>query len=104
GRFVASVKLSDLVEHKSARLMGELNGPLGAASGGGTVRLSASGAGTHIDYDYAVSVSGKAAQVGGRLLDGATAVVMRQFFERLASHVKAPAKKEKRGFFGFKRT
>ncbi len=103
GRFIASVRLSDLVEHRSARLEGELNGPLGAASGGGTVRLSEAGEGTHIDYDYAVSVGGKAAQVGARLLEGATSVVMRQFFERLAGHVKTPAKKERRGFFGLKR-
>ncbi len=84
GKFEATVKLSDLVTEKSGRITGTLSGPLGGASGGGTLRLQPTATGTRIDYDYAVTVSGKVVSVGGRLLDGAAAIIIRQFFERLA--------------------
>jgi 2-furoyl-CoA dehydrogenase large subunit len=90
GRFVAQVRLSDLDAPRSGRLSGTLDGPLGAASGEGQVHLAANENGTRINYDYTVTVSGKVAAVGGRLLDGATQVLMRQFFERLARHAGKP--------------
>jgi 2-furoyl-CoA dehydrogenase large subunit len=87
GRFRARVLLSDLDEPHSARLSGSLAGPLGAASGGGVVGLSATEGGTRLVYDYAVTVSGTAAAVGGRLLDGAADIIIRKFFEGLARQV-----------------
>lgn len=84
GKFEASVKLSDLVTEKSGRITGTLSGPLGGASGLGNLRLEKIATGTRIDYDYAVTANGKVVSVGGRLLDGATAIIIRQFFERLA--------------------
>jgi 2-furoyl-CoA dehydrogenase large subunit len=87
GRFKARVALSDLEIERAAHLSGSLSGPLGAASGGGHVRLSASETGTKIDYDYAVTVSGTAAAVGGRLLDGAAGIIIGKFFEGLTRHV-----------------
>ena len=90
GRFLAHVRLSDLETERSAKLSGDLAGPLGAASGGGSVRLVPTGTGTRLEYDYSVTVSGKAASVGGRLLDGAADIVIRKFFEGLARHVTAP--------------
>ena len=91
GRFTATVSLSELVTEKSGRIGGALAGPLGSASGSGLLRLSPSPAGTRIDYDYAVAIGGKVAAVGGRLLDGATAVIIRQFFERLGRRLAAPS-------------
>lgn len=90
GRFVAHVRLSDLNPETSGRISGTLEGPLGSASGGGVLRLTTTQTGTRIDYDYEVGVSGTAASVGGRLLDGAAKLLMRQFFERLARQVQAP--------------
>jgi 2-furoyl-CoA dehydrogenase large subunit len=84
GKFEATVKLSDLVQEKSGRIDGTLSGPLGGASGAGKLRLQPIPAGTRIDYEYAVAVTGKVVAVGGRLLDGAAAIIIRQFFERLA--------------------
>ena len=84
GKFEATVKLSDLVTEKSGRIGGALTGPLGGASGSGTLRLEKTASGTRIDYDYAVTATGKVVSVGGRLLDGAAAIIIRQFFERLA--------------------
>ena len=91
GRFTATVGLSDLVTETSGRIGGALAGPLGSASGSGMLRLSPAPAGTRIDYDYAVAIGGKVAAVGGRLLDGATQVIIRQFFERLGRRLAAPA-------------
>ena len=84
GKFEATVKLSDLVTEQSGRIAGTLSGPLGGAGGAGTLRLTKTAAGTRIDYDYAVTATGKVVSVGGRLLDGAAAIIIRQFFERLA--------------------
>jgi 2-furoyl-CoA dehydrogenase large subunit len=89
GRFTATVGLSDLVTETSGRIGGALTGPLGSASGSGLLRLSPSEAGTRIDYDYTVAIGGKVAAVGGRLLDGATQVIIRQFFERLGRRLAA---------------
>jgi 2-furoyl-CoA dehydrogenase large subunit len=84
GKFEATVKLSDLETEKSGRIAGTLNGPLGGATGAGNLRLQPTAGGTRIDYEYAVAVTGKVVSVGGRLLDNAAAVIIRQFFERLA--------------------
>ena len=84
GKFEATVKLTDLVTEKSGRIGGTLTGPLGGAEGSGRLVLEKTANGTKIDYDYVVTVSGKVVSVGGRLLDGAAGVIIRQFFERLA--------------------
>ena len=54
------------------------------------MRLSPSGNGTRIDYDYEVAVSGKAASIGGRLMQGASALVIGQFFDRFGKQLGAP--------------
>jgi 2-furoyl-CoA dehydrogenase large subunit len=88
GLYRAEVKLSDLVDNTSARLSGSAIGALGSAHGAGLVRLEAGAAGgTLISYDYDAQIGGKAASIGGRLLDGAARVVIRQFFEALGRRV-----------------
>jgi 2-furoyl-CoA dehydrogenase large subunit len=87
GRFVADVALSDLVAPTSATLSGGLIGPLGSSRGGGHVTLAAEGQGTRITYDYTVEISGKAAAIGGRMLEGASKIVVGQFFTRLAAQI-----------------
>jgi len=102
GKFEATVKLSDLVTERSGRIGGALTGPLGGATGSGNLRLEHIDGGTRITYDYAVAASGKVVAVGGRLLDGATAIIVRQFFERLARRLGpegAPAKGPARASF-----
>ncbi len=87
GEFRADVTLANLVEHRSADLEGALDGPLGAATGQGHVTLEPRADGTLVSYRYEVKVMGKVAAVGGRMLDRAAAMIIRQFFERLASQV-----------------
>ena len=79
------------MDEKSGRIAGTLTGPLGGASGAGNLRLEKGAAGTRIDYDYAVTATGKVVSVGGRLLDGAAAIIIRQFFERLARQLNPEA-------------
>jgi 2-furoyl-CoA dehydrogenase large subunit len=88
GRFMASVKLSDLDPPHSAVLSGSLSGPLGVSVGSGQVRLSPAGEGTKIGYDYTVEISGTAAAVGGRMLDSATKILIKQFFQRLVAEMQ----------------
>ncbi len=80
GRFKAQVKLTDLKPNQSGRLGGSISGPLGNSSGTGLLKLVPEGTDTRIDYDYEVSVFGKAAAVGGRMLEGAAQIVIGQFF------------------------
>jgi 2-furoyl-CoA dehydrogenase large subunit len=88
GLYRAEVKLGDLVPPRSATLAGSAMGALGSARGTGHVRLASDGAGgTIIAYDYEAQLGGKAAAVAGRLLDGATRIVIRQFFDALARRV-----------------
>ena len=64
-----------------------MNGPLGSSRGGGRIRLTAEEGGTRIAYDYKVTVTGKVAAIGGRLIESATKVLAEQFFQRLAIRV-----------------
>jgi 2-furoyl-CoA dehydrogenase large subunit len=82
-RLRAEVALSELDPPYSLRLSGAGSGALGAVQGSGKVVLNAADGGTRLDYDYAVNVSGKLAAVGGRMLEGASRVVLKQLFERL---------------------
>jgi 2-furoyl-CoA dehydrogenase large subunit len=95
GLYRAEVKLGDLVPPSAATLTGSALGTLGAAKGTGHMRLAGDGAGgTIITYDYDCEVGGKAAAIGGRLLDGATRIIIRQFFDSLAHRIgggSAPA-------------
>ncbi len=91
GRFTARVALTDLDPPRAATLSGGLDGSLGSTIGHGRMRLTPQGAATQIDYDYVVEISGKAAAVGGRMLDGATKVLISQFFQRLFAEIAPEA-------------
>ena len=49
--------------------------------------MIAENGGTRVDYDYSVNISGKVAAVGGRLLEGAASLVVKQFFDRLSRQI-----------------
>ncbi|GAB7542557.1 xanthine dehydrogenase family protein molybdopterin-binding subunit [Cupriavidus sp. 8B] len=82
-RFEAEIALSDLDPPRRLRLAGAGMSSLGSARGAGLVELVPHGSGTRLSYDYEAEVSGKVAAVGGRMLEGAAKVVLRQLFESL---------------------
>ncbi|MCX4172937.1 MULTISPECIES: xanthine dehydrogenase family protein molybdopterin-binding subunit [Paraburkholderia] len=82
-RFEARIGLSDIDAPHRLRLAGAGSSPLGTARGEGLVELTPTERGTRLSYDYEAQVSGKVAAVGGRMLEGAAKVVLRQLFESL---------------------
>ncbi|MCE4226906.1 molybdopterin-dependent oxidoreductase [Methylobacterium sp. C25] len=85
GRYKADVELTDLDAPRAATLSGTVTGGLGNGGGNGRITLEPiEGGGTRIGYTYEAHVGGKAAAVGGRLLDGASRVIIGGFFSALA--------------------
>ncbi|KIG10913.1 Carbon-monoxide dehydrogenase (acceptor) [Burkholderia sp. MR1] len=82
-RFEARIGLSEIDAPRRLRLAGAGISPLGSARGSGIVELTPQGSGTRLTYDYEAQVSGKVAAVGGRMLEGAAKVVLKQLFESL---------------------
>jgi 2-furoyl-CoA dehydrogenase large subunit len=97
GRYKADIKLSDLDAPRAVTLTGVITGALGNARGIGRIVLAPVENGTKVSYDYDAEIGGKVASIGGRLLDGAAKVIIRQFFASLVRH--AGSTTEKRGFF-----
>ncbi|WP_420227389.1 xanthine dehydrogenase family protein molybdopterin-binding subunit [Pigmentiphaga litoralis] len=90
-RYAADIALSDIEAPHRLRLAGSGLSSVGAAKGSGLVTLTAHADGTLLSYDYEAQVSGKVAAVGGRMLDGAAKIVLRQLFEQLGKQAGGPA-------------
>ena len=81
--YEAQITLSDLEPPRRLRLAGSGISSMGTAKGNGLVTLEPQGDGTLLHYDYGAEVSGKVAAVGGRMLEGAAKIVLKQLFEQL---------------------
>lgn len=91
-RFQGKVTLSDLDAPNGYRISGSGSGGVaGSANGGANVRLKPAGSGTELSYDVDANVSGKIAQLGGRLIDATAASLANQFFDRFAAEFASPA-------------
>jgi 2-furoyl-CoA dehydrogenase large subunit len=87
GTYRAEVKLSDLDSPRAVTLSGTADGALGHGAGEGRITLSPrDDGGTTLTYSYDAEIGGKVASIGGRLLNGATRVIIGQFFTALARH------------------
>lgn len=65
---------------------------MGSAAGHANIAFVALDNGhTRLEYRYQVSVSGKVAAVGGRMLQGASKVIIGQIFIRLSQRVSGEA-------------
>ncbi|MEH2516320.1 2-furoyl-CoA dehydrogenase large subunit [Bradyrhizobium sp. AZCC 1610] len=85
GRYRADVTLSDLDPPHAVTLRGRAEGALGFGSAEGRITLEPDDkGGTRLQYAYEAAIGGKVASIGGRLLDGATRVIIGQFFAALA--------------------
>ena len=81
------MKLSYLEPPHAVTLSGTADGALGHGTGKGRITLTPGAAGgTTLTYSYDAEIGGKVASIGGRLLDGATRVIIGQFFTALARH------------------
>jgi 2-furoyl-CoA dehydrogenase large subunit len=93
GRYRADIKLSDLDEPHAVTLTGVVVGALGDGRASGRIHLAPrDDGGTRVTYSYDAAIGGKAAAVGGRLLDGAAKIVIQQFFAALARQAGGPSK------------
>jgi carbon monoxide dehydrogenase subunit G len=89
--FNGQVELTDVVEGHSYRISGKgKGGAAGGASGGATVRLEEVPEGTRLAYDVDAKVTGKLAQLGGRLIDGFAKKFADDFFDRFKAQVEGP--------------
>ncbi len=90
--FTGEVELTDIVEGESYRISGKgKGGAAGGASGGAQVNLADAEGGTQLSYAAEAKVTGKIAQLGGRLIDGFAKKLADQFFATFQETVEGPA-------------
>lgn len=89
-RYAAEVALSEIEAPHRLRLAGSGLSSVGTAKGSGLVSLEPKDGGTLLRYDYEAEVSGKVAAVGGRMLEGAAKIVLKQLFEQLGRQAGGP--------------
>jgi len=87
-RFRGRVKLSDLDPPNGYKISGEGEGGVaGFAKGGATVALTPKDGGTLLTYNVEAQIGGKLAQLGQRLIAGASKKIAGEFFEKFAGVV-----------------
>jgi uncharacterized protein len=90
GLFEGKVRIADESPVESFRLIVEGSGKIGFMKGDGLIRLTPAGASTGVTYKGEVNVGGTLAAVGQRLIDTTARMLIKRFFEKLASEA-APA-------------
>src|SRR5580700_4401617 len=90
-KFGGKVTLSDLDPPNGYKITGEgTGGAAGFAKGGAVVRLTDDADATKLAYTVQAQVGGKLAQIGSRLIDGASRKMADDFFARFAEIVGGP--------------
>jgi 2-furoyl-CoA dehydrogenase large subunit len=82
GNFTADFQFCDLVQHRSLSLTGTASGPLGIAAGTGQITLEPNDEEVKVGYSYSITINGKIAAVGARLLAG----VVRRLIEQTVNN------------------
>jgi uncharacterized protein len=86
GAFEGKVRIADQTPPSSFRLIVEGSGRPGFINGNGLLKLAPTpDGGTEVNYDGDVQVGGTIAAVGQRLLDGTAKLLIKRFFDNLAS-------------------
>lgn len=85
GLFDGKVRITDAEAPVKFRLNVDGTGKIGWMKGGGLLTLSVNGAGTDVAYDGEVQVGGTIAAVGQRLMDTTAKMLIKRFFDKLAS-------------------
>lgn len=86
GSFEGKVRIADQNPPSSFRLLVEGSGRPGFIKGEGLLKLAPiAGGGTEVSYDGDVQAGGTIAAVGQRLLDGTAKILIKKFFDKLAT-------------------
>ena len=85
GAFEGKVRITDKTPPSSFRMDVEGTGKIGFVKGGGLLTLKPVGEGTEVTFDGDVQVGGTIAAVGQRLIDTTAKMMIKKFFERLAT-------------------
>lgn len=90
-KFNGEVELQDLNPPNSYTISGSGSaGAMGAAKGRAFVTLTPKGEETHLDYRVEADISGKIAQLGGRLIQSTAGILAGQFFNKFSTLVGDP--------------
>ena len=93
--FSGKVTLSNIQKNQSYTLSGEGQSSVGFANGSADVKLKDEDGSTTLSYVVDVTVGGKVAQLGSRLIDGVAKKMSDYFFGRFSDLV-SPIKKEEK--------
>jgi len=93
--FSGKVKISNVQENRSYTLAGEGQSSVGFANGSANIMLTEKDGTTNLTYKVNVSVGGKVAQLGSRLIDGVAKKMADYFFGRFSDIVSPIEKNEK---------
>jgi carbon monoxide dehydrogenase subunit G len=85
GAFDGKVRIADQQPPTSFRLIVEGTGKIGFMKGEGLLRFAANGEGSEVSYDGDVQVGGTIAAVGQRLIDATAKMMIKRFFDKLAT-------------------
>ena len=94
--FSGIIKLSNIQKNQSYTLTGEGQSAVGFATGKADVKLEESNGITTLIYEVEITVGGKIAQLGSRLIDGIAKKMSEYFFGRLADLVAPITKNEEK--------
>lgn len=89
GRFSGTVEIEDIAANESYKMTLGGQGPTGFVSGEGMINLSEDGDGTLVAVKADAQVGGTLAQIGSRMIQTATRMLMGQFFEALSREAAA---------------
>jgi carbon monoxide dehydrogenase subunit G len=91
GAFEGKVRITDQQPPSSFRLIVEGSGKIGFMKGDGVLTLTPHESGTSVAYEGEAQVGGTMAAVGQRLIDGASKMLIKRFFDTLATAAPASA-------------
>lgn len=88
GAFDGKVRLTEPDRPNSFRMVVEGSGKIGFMKGDGILRLAARDAGTEVAYEGEAQIGGTMAAVGNRMIDMTARMLIKRFFDKLASEPK----------------
>jgi uncharacterized protein len=91
GKFQGRVQVQDRVDPEKCTLVIDSKGPAGFAKATARLQLHVENGGTRLDYDSDVTVGGKIATIGQRLIDASAKAIVKQSLEGLNQQVRALA-------------